>query len=324
MKRKTEKVQIELPELPPVVIIAGPTASGKSALALQAALRFNGEIINADSMQVYRELAILTARPSAADEAQVPHHLYGTLAASEPCSAGRWLEMAIAKINELQGREKLPILCGGTGLYLKILREGIAEVPDVPTEALAATEALYKELGGEAFLDRLSVLDPASAARLVASDRQRLVRAYSVAIATGKPLSTWHDVQSASPPLNARFLTLHLMPERAALYEKIDRRFAAMFEGGGLEEIERLKNLGLAESLPAMKALGVPEILAYLAGEMDRDQALAQAQKTTRNLAKRQMTWFRNQSTADQVLTGFGPDASGQGLQTIEDFLSVP
>ena len=311
-----------MPQLPPVVIIAGPTASGKSALALAAASAFDGEVINADSMQVYRELSVLTARPTADDEAQVPHHLYGVLSGSDVCSAGRWLEMAITTINEIHGRGKVPILCGGTGLYLKVLREGIAPVPEVSNTVLEETEALYLKLGGIAFLEKLAELDPISADKLNPSDRQRLVRAYSVVTATGRTLPQWHKEQTHIPPINADFFTLHLLPDRALLYAKIERRFDGMIDGGGFDEVKKLQKLGLSPSVPVMKALGVPEMMAYVSGKMDMDGAIDRAKQTTRNLAKRQMTWFRNQGTPDLVLTEFGPNAIKTGVAAISEFLS--
>ncbi len=308
-------------ELPPVVIIAGPTASGKSAVALVAAVQLGGEIINADSMQIYRELSILTARPTLEDEAQVPHHLYGTLAATSPCSAGRWLAMAVAKIADIHERKKVPIVCGGTGLYLKVLTEGIADIPDVPHQTTTDAEALYYELGGDGFRQHLAHIDPVSAARLLPTDRQRLVRAYAVAVATGQPLAEWHRRQSSTSPVKARFFKLQLMPDRAELYRKIDTRFDTMLVNGGLDEVKRLRDLHLKPTLPAMKALGVAELIDALDGKLSLELAVEQAKKTTRNLAKRQSTWFRNQGTADLQLTDFGPRCLEQSLQALSDFL---
>lgn len=309
-------------QLDPVVIIAGPTASGKSALALEIARQFDGEIVNADSMQVYQELSVLTARPTVADEAQVPHHLYGVVPAEIACSAGKWLEMAVTKIRDIHNRKKLPVVCGGTGLYLKVLREGMAGVPDIPNHIVADTEALFVQLGGELFLNKLAEIDPQSAARLAPSDRQRLVRAYSVAQATGKCLSDWHATQSTEQPINARFFVVHLMPDRASLYQKIEHRFDQMVKQGGIKEIEALSAMALSPSLPAMKALGVPEFLEVVAGTMSIEGAIDQAKKTTRNLAKRQFTWFRNQGESDLVVHDFGPNALQLGLSAVSGFLS--
>lgn len=311
----------KLAELPPVVVIAGPTASGKSALALEAALRFDGEIINADSMQVYRELSVLTARPTALDHARIPHHLYGFLSAADPSSAGRWLAQAVDTITDIHARNKLPIVCGGTGLYLKVLAEGIAEVPDIASTVTAEAQKLYDTEGGVEFLNRLSVDDPVSAARLLPSDRQRLVRAYSVVTATGTPLSGWQERQSPERPLDARFLNLQIMPDRASLYQKIETRFDQMLDKGALEEVKTLSEMNLDPSVPAMKALGVPELLRVLRDEISIEDAISNAKKTTRNLAKRQMTWFRNQSKPDLIFNEFGPQSVKQGLEAIAGFL---
>jgi tRNA dimethylallyltransferase len=305
----------------PVVIITGPTASGKSALALSVALMFNGEVINADSMQVYKELSILTARPSLDDEARVPHHLYGVLSGSDVCSAGRWLGMAITKIKEVHKREKLPIICGGTGLYLKVLREGIATVPDVPRNILEKAAVLYLELGADAFIENLSKFDPISAAKLNPMDQQRLVRAYSVVMATGRSLPEWHLDQAKTPSFQANFFTVHLLPDRAQLYTKIERRFDGMIDREGFEEVKALQKLNLPPSAPVMKALGVPEMTSYLIGKIDLDAAINSSKQTTRNLAKRQMTWLRNQSSPDLILKDFGLDAEKACIVAISDFL---
>ena len=308
-------------QLPSVLIITGPTASGKSVLALAAALRFNGEVINADSMQVYEALPILTACPSPADEAQVPHHLYRVLSEADVCSAGRWLGMAVHKIQEIHNRGRLPIICGGTGLYLKVLRKGIAPAPDIPSNVLEKSTALYLELGANAFVEILAKFDPIIATKLNPFDRQRLVRAYSVFMATGRSLSEWHEDQTKAPPLHANFFTVHLLPDRALLYTKIESRFDSMIGRGGLEEVKALLKLNLAPSIPVMKALGVPEIISYLSGIIDLDAAINKSKQTTRNLAKRQMTWLRNQDKPNLVLNDFGSDAKNRVLQAFLSFL---
>jgi len=310
-----------LDQFPPVVIITGPTASGKSTLALSAASQFNGEVINADSMQVYAELSVLTARPSLDDEVKIPHHLYGVLSGSDVCSAGRWLGMAIDKIKEVHKRGKLPIICGGTGLYLKVLREGISPVPNVPGNILDKVIALYQALGADAFIETLAKFDPISATKLNPLDRQRVVRAYSVVMATGRSLPEWHKDQAETPLLRANFFTVHLLPDRAQLYTKIEQRFDSMIDGGGFEEVKALQKLNLAPSVPVMKALGVPEITAYLMGKINLDIAINRSKQTTRNLAKRQMTWLRNQGTPDLVFNDFGFDAKKACISNISNFL---
>ena len=286
----------------PVVVVCGPTASGKSALALALAAAFTGTVINADSMQVYRELAILTARPGSDDVARAPHRLYGMLPAGEPCSAARWRGLALAAIAEAHAAGRLPVVCGGTGLYLRALMQGIAAIPEVPPDVRAAATALHGDLGGAAFRARLATRDPATAGRLADGDRQRLVRAWEVVEATGRPLSAW-QADEATPPGGLRFLTVLLMPPRDALYRATDGRFIAMLERGALDEVRRLAALGLDPDLPAMKALGVPALAAHLRGELTLDAAVEAAQRETRRYAKRQCTWFRHQLAADVILS---------------------
>ncbi len=280
------------------MLVGGPTASGKSALALDLAEALDGVVINADSMQVYRDLAVVTARPDAEDLARVPHRLYGTIDGAERCSAARWREMAIAEIDAAHGDGRLPVVAGGTGLYLRALTEGFSDIPDVPDAVRSATMARHAELGGAAFHAALAERDPVMAARLSPGDSQRLVRAWEVLEATGRSLADWQAAPVAGPPPGYRFLTIILVPPRDALYAACDRRFAAMMEADAVAEVRALLARGLDPALPVMKVLGVPEIARFLAGEVDRDTAIAQAQQATRRYAKRQMTWFRNQILA--------------------------
>ena len=281
------------------MIVAGPTASGKSALALALAEALGGTVINADSMQVYRELRILTARPTPAEEARAPHRLYGVLPAAQLCSAGRWRALALAAVREAQAAGRLPIVAGGTGLYLRALMQGIAPVPDIAPAVRAAAAAEHARLGGEEFRRRLAARDPEGAARIRPSDRQRLIRAWEVIVATGRPLSAWQAMREADPENGLRdglrFLPLLLMPPRGALYAACDARLLRMIEAGALDEVAALDRLGLDPALPAMKALGVPELRRHLAGETPLAAAVAAAQQATRNYAKRQLTWFRHQ-----------------------------
>jgi len=297
-----------LPEIIPVVIIAGPTASGKSSLALSLAEEFDGEIINADSMQVYRELRILTARPNPEDEARIPHHLYGDISIADGCSAGAWLDLALPCIKDIHSRGHLPIVCGGTGLYLKVLMEGIAPVPDVPRDAIDEAGSLYDEIGGEDFRARLAEIDREGAERLESGDRQRMIRAYAVARTTGKTLSDWQAGQMHGPPLPARFLSIELIPPRDQLYARIESRFDQMMDEGALDEVQALGAFNLDPALPALKALGVPEFRRFLADESALEDAIQKAKQTTRNFAKRQLTWFRNQTQADLVIEDFATD----------------
>jgi tRNA dimethylallyltransferase len=287
-----------------VLIVAGPTGSGKSRLAMVLAARLHGTIINADALQVYRELRVLTNRPTLADEASVPHRLYGVLSAAERCSSGRWLSMAAVEIENVRTARRLPVVVGGTGLYLKALTEGLSLLPPVPEPVRAEACALYDRLGGERFRRLVHTHDPETAARLPATDRQRLVRALEVALATGTPLTEWHRRHPPVPLVPARFVTVVTMPDREALYAGLDARFEAMLAAGALGEVRALLDLGLDPQLPAMKAVAVRELAAHLRGDLDFDQAVAAAKRTTRRYAKRQMTWLRHQLAADVVVGG--------------------
>ncbi|MEX2199798.1 MAG: tRNA (adenosine(37)-N6)-dimethylallyltransferase MiaA [Dongiaceae bacterium] len=278
----------------PVVVIGGPTASGKSGFALGLARHFNGDIVNADAMQVYRELAILTARPGPGDLAAAPHHLYGVLAVSERCSAGRWHEMAVTAITDIHKVGRLPILVGGSGLYLRALMQGLAAVPSVPDEIRASVGARMTELGPQAMHAFLAERDPAMAARLAPADRQRIRRAIEVLEATGRSLSDWQSAAAGTEPA----YDVHAIvvdPPRASLRAACDARFRQMLDAGALDEVRRIMALDLEPDRPALKALGLRELARHLAGEIDLETAIAEAQAATRRYAKRQATWFRNQ-----------------------------
>jgi tRNA dimethylallyltransferase len=273
-----------------VVIIAGPTASGKSALALELARLLDGVIINADSMQVYRDLAILTARPDANETFAVPHRLYGIFSGDEICSVGKWRGLALQEIAEAERTGRLPIFVGGTGLYLRALEEGLADIPDIDPAFRRKAEQLMAISGPEGFHLALSARDPATAATLRPSDRQRLVRAWEVLEATGQGLVAWQATQTKptkdEPDRNYRRILC--LPPRDWLYERINCRLETMLEAGGLAEIEDLKAKGFNTKLPVMKALGVPHFLRHLDGELALPEALAKAQQETRRYAKRQ------------------------------------
>jgi tRNA dimethylallyltransferase len=276
----------------PVIVVAGPTASGKSAAALAIAEAFGGTVINADSMQVYRDLPVLTAQPSAAARARAPHRLYGVLPADERCTVGRWRALAQAEIAAAHDDGRLPIVCGGTGLYLKALMQGLAPIPDVPPPIRAATAARHAALGAERFHAELAQLDPVMAARLAPGDTQRVRRAHEVITATGRSLAAY---QAETDGASGDFITLLLMPPREVLNAACARRCQAMMDGGALEEVQALLARNLAPDLPAMKALGVRELARHLRGELDRGEALALFRQATRQYAKRQYTWFRHQ-----------------------------
>lgn len=279
----------------PVLVIAGPTASGKSRLAIDVAVALGGEVINADSMQVYRELRVLTARPSPADEARVPHRLFGVIPAAEVCSVGRWLSLAAAEMEKVRAAGRLPIVVGGSGLYLKGLVEGLAPIPDIPAAVRGRVRARYARIGEGAFRAALAELDPASAERIAAGDRQRLIRAFEVVEATGRPLSAWLAGGAQQPPVAARFRTLVLRPPRTNLHAAAAARFERMLAEGAIEEVRALLALNLDPELPAMKAVGVPELAACLGGEITLETATELAKRRTRHLAKRQLTWLRHQ-----------------------------
>jgi tRNA dimethylallyltransferase len=290
----------------PAVILGGPTASGKSALALAITRAFGGTVINADSLQVYRELPILTAQPAPAVQAALPHRLYGFLPAAERCSAARWAALARAEIAAALAEGRLPIVVGGTGLYLRALRHGLAPVPEIPAAMRSAAKQRLAELGKAAFHAELTRRDPAMAARIRPSDTQRLVRAWEVLEATGRSLADW-QAQPEGPRADEgpRFLTLVLAPERGPLYAACDARFRAMIEQGALAEADALRDLD--PGLPAFKALGLRELIAHLRGDGTLEAAIGAAQQATRRYAKRQTTWFRHQVPEGREIVPVAP-----------------
>ncbi|WDI32059.1 tRNA (adenosine(37)-N6)-dimethylallyltransferase MiaA [Hyphococcus flavus] len=277
-----------------VIFIAGPTASGKSAAALTLAQQTGGEIVNADAMQVYADLRIVTARPSSGDERLAQHHLYGVLDGAERCSAGRWAQMAVTAITDIHARGGTAIIVGGTGLYFRSLEEGLSPIPDVPIEIREAAKKRREDIGPAAFREEVIANDPVMA-RLPEGDTQRLVRAWEVFEATGKPLSYYQELPR-EPFLSNVSSRVVIEPSRETLYARCDQRAAQMLSEGAIEEVKSLIERGLDPSLPVMKALGVPEIAAFFSSEITREEALATLQQSTRRFAKRQLTWFRNQA----------------------------
>jgi tRNA dimethylallyltransferase len=277
------------------ILITGPTASGKSALALEWAAKTDGVVINADSMQVYDTLRVLTARPSEDDMGGVPHKLYGHVPASTTYSTGAWLRDLAPLLQALRAEGRMPVIVGGTGLYFKALTGGLSEMPEVPEEIRTRLRGRLAEEGPEALHAVLGQVDPETAARLMVTDGQRIVRALEVFEASGTPLSR-HQSRSGPALVDPeRAAKLVVLPDRAVLAERINRRFAGMLETGAVEEVEALLALGLPPELPVMRAIGVPEIGAYLRGELGRDEVIERGAAATRQYAKRQMTWFRNQ-----------------------------
>jgi tRNA dimethylallyltransferase len=272
----------------------GPTASGKSALALALAERIDGEIVNADSMQVYRDFRVLTARPLPEEEARAPHCLYGHVDAAEHYSTGRWLAEALAVIEDIRGRGRTPILVGGTGLYFKALTQGLAEMPSIDPDLRASLNARAAKEGAPALHAELARLDPETAARLEPNDAPRIIRALEVMETTGESIAAFQaNTKPALAPEGWRGLAL--VPDREALYAAINARFETMIEQGALKEVRTFVARGLDSTLPATKAHGAPALGAYLRGELTLAQAIEIGQRDTRRYAKRQFTWIANQ-----------------------------
>lgn len=280
---------------PLITLLAGPTASGKSRRALEMAARTGAVIVNADSQQLYADLRVLSARPSIAEEALAEHRLYGVADAADAWSVGRWSRAVMPVLAELKAEGRSALLVGGTGLYFTALTTGLADIPDVPVAVRDAAGAAFDADGEAAFRRALALLDPAAEARIEAGDRQRLIRAWAVAQHTGRALSDW---TAATTPLLApgSWTGRVIEPEREALYAQCDRRVAQMVEAGALDEVRALVARGLDPALPAMKAVGVREFAAHLAGETTLAAAVEATRQATRNYAKRQLTWFRNQT----------------------------
>ena len=269
-------------------MIAGPTASGKSAHALEIAQKQPAVIINADSQQVYRDFPILTAQPTQAEQQGIPHFLYGFLDITQKCDAATWSTLAVKEIQAAWRNNQLPILVGGTGLYLKTLMQGISPVPEIPAKIRTQTASLLKEIGNAAFHTLLLQKDPASA-HLNIGDTQRILRAYEVLEATGKPLIYWHQQPTKAFLENAHYEGEVLLPDREKLYANCNKRFVQMLENGAIEEVKKY------DLNATIKIIGAPEIQSFLRGETSKETAIEKGSQLTRNYAKRQYTWFRNQ-----------------------------
>ncbi|MEZ5814806.1 MAG: tRNA (adenosine(37)-N6)-dimethylallyltransferase MiaA [Alphaproteobacteria bacterium] len=282
-----------------IYIIAGPTASGKSAKALELARTMGGVIINCDSQQIYDGLPILSAQPGDEDKAEIPHRLYAALHPNDVCSAGNYREMVEPVIEEVIAAGKTPVICGGTGLYIKALIEGLSPMPDIPDEVRQSVVARYEENGAEEFYKELQKRDPVMAARFHAGHKARIIRAMEVLDATGKSLAKWQELERTPPPAHWHFEIHKILPEREELYRRCNRRFEWMVENGALEEVEefdkRLQSGEIKNGVPLSKALGFKELRNYLNGKISKEEAIETAQTITRRYAKRQVTWFRNQ-----------------------------
>jgi tRNA dimethylallyltransferase len=302
---------------PDILLLAGPTASGKTALSLHAARRLDGEIVNADSMQVYDGLTILSARPGTDQMGGVPHHLFGHADPGERYSTGLWTQAALAAIADITGRGRRAILVGGTGLYFKALTEGLAPAPDIPAELRERTLRLADE-GQAALRAEAEMLDPEAASAIAHGDTQRLIRLIELVTAAGKPLA---EIHAATEPLIApdRWRGVVIQPPREGLYPRIEARFDAMMQAGALDEARAFAERNLDTALPAMKAVGLPPLLSHLRGEITLDEAVALAKRDTRRYAKRQYTWFSNQHPGWDRIETLDPAKACAGLDAIID-----
>lgn len=293
---------------PGLIVIAGPTASGKSALAVTLAERLGGTVINADSMQLYRELPVLTAQPGAAELACAPHRLYGVLDAARPGSVGQWLDMAASAIEEAATAGRTAIVVGGTGLYLRALLHGLPPMPDIPPADRAKVRAMAEGVPSEALYQILAAIEPELPLNLRPSDRQRILRALEVRVALGRSLVSLQAEPPRRVPLPAPRLGMALVPPRDELAVRIEARLRAMVAAGALDELRTLAARGLPRNLPLIKALAVPDLLAHLEGRLELGEAIARAAARTRQYAKRQRTWLRHRLPELPQLAAFGDD----------------
>ena len=288
---------------PDAILIAGPTASGKSNLALKLAADFNGEIINTDSMQIFPILRVLTARPDDADLAQTVHHLYGTTPLEGPSSVAVWMRDAERVASDIWSRGKTAVFVGGTGLYFRGLEHGLAQVPDIPLDIRASVRQKLTELGSEHLYQQLLAADPLGASLLRPSDGQRIARALEVVLATGQSLKSFQDKPDTGALLSGKSVERYLvMPDRPVLHERINARTVKMMDEGAIDEVRELLSHNLSNELSIMRAIGVKEITQYLAGSLTRDEVIERIRAATRQYAKRQSTWFRGQLKTDWSL----------------------
>ncbi len=288
---------------PDAILIAGPTASGKSNLALKLADEFDGEIINTDSMQIFPILRVLTARPDNIDLAQAVHHLYGTTPLQGPSSVAIWMRDAERVANDIWSRDKTAIFVGGTGLYFRGLEHGLAQVPDIPTDIRANVRQQLTEMGSEQLYQKLLAADPHGASLLRTSDGQRIARALEVVQATGQSLKSFQDKPDTEPLLAGKSVKRYLvMPDRLVLHDRINARTVKMIDEGAVDEVRELLTHNLSDELSVMRAIGVKEIAQYLAGSFTKDEVIEKIRAATRQYAKRQSTWFRGQLKTDWAL----------------------
>ncbi len=298
-----------------MVLIAGPTASGKSAVAMALASELNGVIVNADSMQLYRDLNILSARPSISDEAAVPHRLYGTVDGAEAYSVGKWLDAAEDEISNIMNAGQVPVITGGTGLYFRALENGLTAIPDIPAGIREKWRSRMDAEGPRALHKALRLVDGEAAATIKPGDRQRIVRALEVYDATGRTIAAWQrETGQGRVKPDCEVIRICVTLDRAELYQRCDARFKTMIEMGALDEVAQLVARGLDENLPVMKAVGVRQLAAYLRGETDLESAIADAQMWTRRYAKRQLTWQRGNMISWISLSAHDMERNGSDL----------
>jgi len=293
----------------PVWILAGPTASGKSALAMKIAKESDGVIINADSMQVYREIPILAAQPDLADQAELPHRLYGFQPISQSYSSAEWAQQAVVTIKKTQNEGKQPILVGGSGLYLRALTEGFSPMPAIPPAVRKHVTDLYDILGPNSFHAMLLKIDPATAERLHPTDRQRCIRAREVYEVSGEPLSAWQARDKQTPAGDLTFRSCVILPDRDMLHQHINTRFVQMVDRGALDEARAVYDMHLPPTLTGMQALGLMALMEYLENHISLEEAIMRGQTQTRQYAKRQFTWFRGQPLPDSFHASSDPSA---------------
>ena len=283
------------------LVICGPTGSGKSRLAVNLAKKLNGVVINADSIQIYREIKILSGRPDFDDYREAPHRLYGIMSVYNTCSVGVWREMALATIKECEYAGKLPIICGGTGLYIKFLLDELSAIPKIPNSIKLEARLELERIGNEDFRDLLAKSDPVSAAKIKTGDTNRLLRAWEVFKTTAKPLSYWHE-RHKKQNTQHKFFKVLLMPNREVLYSDCDKRFLNFVNQGAVDEARQINITSPSSELPALKTLGLSELIKCAKGELELSDAVEQAQRATRRYAKRQITWFRHQLDEDFLI----------------------
>lgn len=286
-----------------IIILAGPTASGKTALAIDIAHKIGAEVINADSQQIYKEIPILTAQPTIKEQEGIPHLLYGAISVRDTSSVAIWLNMAEKAIKEVLERGKIPLLVGGTGLYIKALTEGIATIPDISNATREHIRALFESESIEKIHALLKQSDPETAQKLNVKDTQRVLRAYEVLLETGKSISYWQTQKSAPVFPSEMFSLFFNLPDREKVYSKCNARFVEMLDKGALDEARIVKEMNIPPSNTAMKAHGLRELIAYLDGNMSLEEAIDISQRNTRHYVKRQFTWFRHQMPNAHVVT---------------------